>query len=97
MTELSPTALGPVVPCNPRIEVEPETRDWAEPVVRKIEPVIDLQPQLAALARDPRMTAAASAVLGVDAVHLFEGKLNYKPPRVGSSYPLHLGQWDYRD
>ena len=34
------------------------------------------------------MRAAAADALGEEAI-LYEDKLNYKPPRVGSSYPLH--------
>lgn len=79
---------GPLVPGNPRIQLEPETLEWQIPVVRKLEPVIDASPPLAALVHDPRMTQAAADVLGED-VHLYEDKLNYKPPHVGSSYPLH--------
>jgi xylitol oxidase len=79
---------GPLVPGTPRIQIEPETLEWDAPVVRKLEPVIDASPTLAALVHDPRMKQAAADVLGEDA-HLYEDKLNYKPPRVGSSYPLH--------
>lgn len=77
------------IPGNPRVQLEPETMDWQSPVVRKVEPVIDMSAELAELVHDPRMKAAAAAALGVDDVILFEDKLNYKPPRIGSSYPLH--------
>jgi hypothetical protein len=43
------------------------------------DPVIDLSPALAALARDPRLLAAAAALYGEPA-HLFKDKLIYKPP-----------------
>lgn len=79
---------GPLVPQNPRIQVEPETESWAVPVVRKIEPVIDESPVFMELANDPKMMSAAADILG-EPVLLFEDKLNFKPPRIGSSYPLH--------
>ena len=37
---------------------------WAVPVVRKLEPVIDMHPALSALAHDARMKAAAADLLG---------------------------------
>ena len=77
------------VPGNPRVQIEPETIDWACPIIRKVEPVVDISPALQALVRDDRMTSAAADALGVDDVILFEDKLNYKPPKIGSSYPLH--------
>lgn len=80
--------VGPLIPSNPRIQIEPETLDWDAPVVRKLEPVIDASPGLAALADEPRMKQAAADVLGEECF-LYEDKLNFKPPKVGSSYPLH--------
>ena len=81
-------SCGPLVSGNPRIQIEPETQGWEVPVVRKLEPVIDMHPALEALAHDARMKAAAADLLGEE-VYLYEDKLNYKPPRIGSSYPLH--------
>jgi ectoine hydroxylase-related dioxygenase (phytanoyl-CoA dioxygenase family) len=78
---------GPVVAENRRLQIEEETHD-GKPVVRKIEPINDLVPAFAELAADPRMTAAAAQLLG-EPVFLFEDKLNYKPPYIGSAYPLH--------
>ncbi len=78
---------GPVVKENRRLEIEAERHNGA-PVVRKIEPIIDVVPALAALATDPRMTSAAAQLFG-EPVFLFENKLNYKPPHIGSAYPLH--------
>lgn len=84
---------GPLLAGNPRIQLEPETAGWVVPVVRKLEPVIDMHPALEALAHDPRMEAAAADLLGEE-VYLYEDKLNYKPPRIGSSYPLHqVSSW----
>ena len=78
---------GPLVRGNPRLELEQEERD-GEPVIRKIEPVIDLVPALEQLVYDPRMTAASSQLFGEEAI-LFEDKVNYKPALVGTAYPLH--------
>ena len=78
---------GPVHPDNPRQQIEPEHMD-GRMVVRKIEPVIDVVPALKDLVYDSRMTSPAAALFGEDVV-LFEDKLNYKPPCVGSPYPLH--------
>jgi phytanoyl-CoA hydroxylase len=86
---------GPVHPDNPRLQIEEEDAD----VVRKIEPIIDVVPVLQELVFDERMTSPAAQILGEDVV-LFEDKLNYKPPRVGSPYPLHqdYAYWqDYTD
>lgn len=78
---------GPVVADNKRLQIEPETLE-GQPVVRKIEPIIDLVPALAQLVYDPRMTRPPEQLFG-ELVILFEDKLNYKPPFVGSAYPLH--------
>ncbi len=78
---------GPVVPDNRRLQIEPETLN-GQAVVRKIEPIIDLVPALEQLVYDPRMTGPAEQLFG-ETVLLFEDKLNYKPPFVGSAYPLH--------
>ena len=78
---------GPIVNSNPRLEIEPETY-LDELVVRKIEPIIDVVPALKTLANDARLMAPAAQIFGEPAI-LFEDKLNYKPPYVGSAYPLH--------
>jgi phytanoyl-CoA hydroxylase len=78
---------GPVDPDNPRIQIE-EERLNGQMIVRKIEPVFDVVPALEELVYDKRMTAPAAQIFGED-VFLFEDKLNYKPPRIGSPYPLH--------
>lgn len=78
---------GPVHPDNPRLDIEAEHMD-GEMVVRKIEPVIDVALALKDLVYDPRMTSPAAQLFGEDVI-LFEDKLNYKPPFVGSPYPLH--------
>lgn len=78
---------GPVVPDNPRLQIEPETID-GQPIVRKIEPIIDVVAALKDLVYDRRMTAPVAQIFGEDVI-LFEDKLNYKPPLIGSPYPLH--------
>jgi len=78
---------GPIVNGNPRLEIEPETYH-GKLVVRKIEPIIDVVPVLKALADDVRLMAPAYQIFGEPAI-LFEDKLNYKPPHVGSAYLLH--------
>lgn len=64
-----------------------DERRGMEPVIRKLEPVSDLSPAFAALARHPGITGPVSALLG-EAVELFEDKLNLKLPG-GSTYPWH--------
>ncbi len=78
---------GPVLPDNPRLQIESEQID-AQPVVRKIEPIIDVVPALEDLVYDRRMTGPVAQIFGEE-VFLFEDKLNYKPPFIGSHYPLH--------
>ena len=78
---------GPVTPDNPRLQIEHESTD-EQLIVRKIEPIIDVVPALKDLVYDGRMTAPAAQIFGED-VFLFEDKLNYKPPLIGSPYPLH--------
>ncbi|MGH3487454.1 MAG: phytanoyl-CoA dioxygenase family protein [Actinopolymorphaceae bacterium] len=56
-------------------------------VIRKLEPVSDLSPMFADLARDPVVTTPAIRIFG-EAVELFEDKLNLKLPG-GSPYPWH--------
>lgn len=51
------------------------------------DPVIDLSPPCAALARDPRLLAAAAALYGEPAF-LFKDKLIFKPPGA-KGYDLH--------
>ncbi|MCH8295481.1 phytanoyl-CoA dioxygenase family protein [Candidatus Poribacteria bacterium] len=78
---------GPIIRGNPRLEIEPEMQD-GELIVRKIEPIIDVVPALYTLTHDERLTTPAAQIFG-EPVVLFEDKLNYKPPHVGSAYPLH--------
>ncbi len=78
---------GPVQPGNPRLQIEPEAID-GQCVVRKIEPIIDVVEDLQDLVYDRRMTGPAAQIFAED-VFLFEDKLNYKPPHIGSPYPLH--------
>jgi phytanoyl-CoA hydroxylase len=89
---------GPVHVDNPRLQIEPDALD-GEQIVRKIEPIIDVVPALEELVYDERMARPAADIFGQDAI-LFEDKLNYKPPLVGSPYPLHqdYAYWqDYTD
>lgn len=78
---------GPLLPDNPRIQVEERTLN-GRMIVRKIEPIIDLVPALKDLVYDRRMTAPIAQIFGEEVI-LFEDKLNYKPPVIGSPYPLH--------
>ena len=75
-----------------RLELEvdhlaPEHRQGMDRVIRKIEPISDLSPFLAELARRPAVAGPARAVFD-DEVGLFEDKLNLKLPG-GSPYPWH--------
>jgi 2-aminoethylphosphonate dioxygenase len=56
-------------------------------VIRKLEPISDLSPTFADLARDPAITGPAERIFG-EPVELFEDKLNLKLPG-GSPYPWH--------
>ena len=78
---------GPIHPDNLRLQIEPDLLD-GEQIVRKIEPIIDVVPALEDLVTDKRMTEPVEDLFGEEVV-LFEDKLNYKPPRIGSAYPLH--------
>jgi Phytanoyl-CoA dioxygenase (PhyH) len=55
--------------------------------IRMVEPVVDLSPAFASLARRAEVTAPARAILGDD-VLLFEDTLNYKPPG-GAGFVWH--------
>lgn len=79
---------GPLIRQNPRVNLE-DTPDTEAPVIRKIEPIVDLLPEFDTLSRDPRFTGIASQLLQCSEVQLFEDKLNYKPARLGSAFPLH--------
>ncbi|HAA73933.1 TPA: hypothetical protein DCE37_02285 [Candidatus Latescibacteria bacterium] len=59
-----------------------------EQIVRKIEPIIDVVSALEDLVTDERMTGPTEDLFGQEVV-LFEDKLNYKSPVIGSAYPLH--------
>ncbi len=67
-------------------------------VVRKIQPVVDAVPMLLEISRDQRIIKRAAALLN-DQPILFEDKLNYKPPLVGSDFPIHhdWGYWKGHD
>ncbi|MDH2443214.1 phytanoyl-CoA dioxygenase family protein [Amnibacterium sp. CER49] len=67
--------------------VDESRRSQMQGVIRKLEPVSDLDQAFADLARDPAVTAAPEAIFG-DSVELFEDKLNLKLPG-GSPYPWH--------
>ena len=84
----------PHVEGKPRLDIEGSI-DGA-PVVRKIQPVCDCVPALDALAKDPHVVGRAASILGPNPL-LFEDKLNYKPPKLGSEFPLHhdWGYWKY--
>jgi ectoine hydroxylase len=65
--------------------------EWAEgsQAIRLIEPADHLDPRIAALFADPRMTEPMRDALACDAVCAFTSKLNLKRPREGSEYPFH--------
>src|SRR5262245_33724116 len=61
--------------------------DSGECLFETFDPVIDLSPLLASLARDPRLLSALGALYGEEAF-LFKDKLIFKPP-TAKGYDLH--------
>jgi ectoine hydroxylase-related dioxygenase (phytanoyl-CoA dioxygenase family) len=88
---------GPRVADNPRLQVDRPRGGAAGgdptaagvPGVRQAYPVIDLSEPLAHLARDERLVGLFRSLFGGDTPVLFEDKLNYKHPGVGSPFPMH--------
>jgi ectoine hydroxylase-related dioxygenase (phytanoyl-CoA dioxygenase family) len=63
---------------------------------KKIEPLIDVSPEFARLAADPRIVGIMSSIFGKAPV-LFEDKLNYKYPRGGGEFALHQDRWYWQN
>ena len=86
--------VSPLEPGKPRLQIEPE-QDGGAYGLRMIEPLVDLSPVFAELTYDRRVVGPVEQVFGEKA-RLFEDKLNYKPPRIGSAFKLHQDQpyWD---
>jgi hypothetical protein len=81
---------GPLTPDNPRLQVDRDvTGVTGVAGVRQAYPVIDLSETIARLARDERLVGPFRALFGGDNPVLFEDKLNYKHPGVGSPFPMH--------
>ena len=53
-----------------------------------IEPLVDLSPVFKELSEDRRIIDPVEQIFGEGAI-LFEDKINYKPPRVGSGFKMH--------
>ena len=85
------TRIGPIVPENPRIQVDEIGGGYR---VRQLWPVIDVSEAFARLAADERITGLFRSLFG-DTPVLFEDKLNYKYPGGGSPFPMHqdYGYW----
>ena len=64
-----------------------ERRAGMEGVIRKLEPISDISPIFAELARDEKIVGPVSAIFG-EPVELFEDKLNIKLPG-GPPYPWY--------
>ena len=79
--------VGPPKAMKTRIQIESEP-DNGQMKLRQIEPVTDLSSAFERLSRDPRTIGPVEQLFGEPAV-LFEDKLNYKPARVGSGFPMH--------
>lgn len=61
--------------------------DTGDCLFETFDPVIDLSPRLAEMARDPRLLSAIGGLYGEPA-HLFKDKLIFKPP-AAKGYDLH--------
>lgn len=68
------------------IHWEPTT---ATPTVRNLRPVTHLDPRLAALWADPRLTRPAAELLAVTEVGPLTSKISFKRARVGSEFTWH--------
>ena len=76
--------LGRLVPDNPRLQLD---MAGGNNVIRKVEPFLDLSPELDRLVRAP-VQDLVSSLLG-EPVALFEDKANCKQARGGSAFPWH--------
>jgi hypothetical protein len=80
------TRVGPLVPGNPRVQVD---RIGDRVGVRQAWPVIDLSETLARFAAEERIVGLFRDLFDGAAPVLFEDKLNYKHPQVGTQFPMH--------
>lgn len=78
--------VGPWVRENPRLQID---RIGEAVGIRQAWPVVDLHETLARLAADERIVGLFRSLFGGDTPALFEDKLNYKHPRVGTHFPMH--------
>lgn len=85
------TRIGPIVPENPRVQVDGIGGEYR---VRQLWPVIDVSETFAWLAADERIVGLFHSLFG-DTPVLFEDKINYKYPGGGSPFPMHqdYGYW----
>jgi hypothetical protein len=80
------TRVGPWIPGNPRLQLD---RIGDQIGVRQAWPIIDLSDTLCRLAADERILGLFRSLFDGDAPVLFEDKLNYKHPKVGTPFPMH--------
>lgn len=80
------TRVGPILPGNPRIQVDEIGGGYG---VRQVWPIIDLSETFARLAQDERIVGLFRSLFDGDAPVLFEDKLNCKSPRGGSPFAMH--------
>jgi phytanoyl-CoA hydroxylase len=78
--------VGPWVRENPRLQID---RIDEAVGIRQAWPVVDLHETLADLAADERIVGLFRSLFGGETPVLFEDKLNYKHPRVGTHFPMH--------
>ena len=78
--------VGPLVPGNPRVQVD---RLGDRVGIRQAWPVLDLSPALARWAREERILGLFRSLFGGVEPVLFEDKLNFKHPGVGSPFAMH--------
>ena len=85
--------VGPLVPGNPRVQVD---RLGDRAGIRQAWPVIDLSPTLARWTREERVLGLFRRLFGEEEPVLFEDKLNFKHPGVGSPFAMHqdLTYWE---
>ena len=79
--------VSPIEPGKPRLQIEPK-KDNGQYALRMIEPLVDLSPVFKELSEDRRIIDPVEQIFGEGAI-LFEDKINYKPPRVGSGFKMH--------
>jgi hypothetical protein len=78
--------VGPLVRGNPRVQVD---RLGDQVGVRQAWPVIDLSETMARFAADERVVGLFRDLFGGEVPVLFEDKLNFKHPEVGTQFPMH--------